>query len=505
MMLQQQSIVDKRKRIIEFCLSQRVLLTHETVACLQNQAAIDILYAQITDNKSLPAQALLQQLVQYKQEPLQQAQPAAQAAAHYPVKVIGNYQDPPGKRSIQDFIGYFNARYSQLSKLLRQRQELQTVASINHIASLRERQPAAIIGIVLEKTTTKNENIMLALEDPTGTIKVLINKQRQELYSTGQDIVHDEVVGITGTSSGTGMLFANSIIHPDLPHQELKKSPDEAYAVFLSCVHIGSSRFLYKAFDKFVKWLRGEYGTAEQRAMAAKVGYVFSIGDNVDGVGIYTNQDKELAIKDIYAQYAEAARLFSQIPRHINIIISAGNHDALRMSEPQPVLYKDYAKPLWELPNVIMTCNPCTVNIHAKEGFPGFDVLTYHGFSFDDYSEMVPSIKNSGRNCSERTPLIMKFLLQRRHLAPTHSSTLYIPDPRADPLVLERIPDIFAAGHIHKANADSYRGVTIVCCSTFQAKTDFQERVGHEPDPGKVPVINLQTRRVHMIQFGDEE
>ncbi|HSU72931.1 MAG TPA: metallophosphoesterase [Candidatus Binatia bacterium] len=487
-------LLDKRKKIVEFCIRNRILLTRDVVEKLQNPELVDRIVNHITDSTN-PASVL--ELI------TSPAAPAPSNSADYPVSVLWDYDDLPSKRSIQDFIGYFNARYTRIAKMLRQRQELQNATSISRILASKERQPAAIIAMVVDKDTTKNDNLIITFEDPTGIIKAVVSKEKQDLFALGQDIVHDEVVGITATSSGNGMLFVNGIFHPDIPHQELKKSPDEAYAVFLSCVHVGSARFLHEAFDSFLRWIRGEEGSEQQRAMAAKVGYVFLIGDNVDGVGIYPNQEKELAITDIYAQYAEAARLLRQIPPHIKLIISPGNHDALRMSEPQPKLFKDYAKPLWDMPNVIMTGNPSIVTIHAKDGFPGFNVLTYHGFSFDDYSEIVPSIKNSGRNCSERAPLIMKFLLQRRHLAPQHTSTLYIPDPRSDPLIVEHVPDIFAAGHIHKSNADSYRGVTIVCCSTFQAKTDFQERVGHEPDPGKIPVVNLQTRRVHMLKFGD--
>ncbi len=497
MMLDSPTVLDKRKKIIEFCLKHRVLLTKDTIQQLQDQTIVDALFQRIVENPDLAASLVVETL----------SKPMVQVPAlpsDYPVKIVWDYDDKPGKRTMQDFVGYFNSRYNRISKILKTRQELQNATSISRINSSKDRQPAVVIGIVAEKEVTKNENIMLTLEDPTGRIKVLINKSKEDLFTAGQDIVHDEILGIAGTSSGNGFIFANSIHYPDIPHQELKKAPDEAYAVFLSCVHIGSKLFLKEAFQKFLGWLRGENGTPEQRAMAAKVGYVFFIGDTVDGIGIYPAQAVELELKDIYQQYAEAARLLSQIPNHMNIILSPGNHDAQRLSEPQPKLYKDYAKPLWEIPNLIMTCNPCIVNIHAKEGFPGFNVLTYHGYSFDDYSEIVPSIKNSGKNCSERTPLIMRFLLQRRHLAPVHDSTLYVPDPRADPLVLETVPDVFAAGHIHKSGTDNYRGVSIICCSTFQSKTDFQDRMGHVPDPGKVPVLNLQTRKVTMLDFGAE-
>ena len=53
----------------------------------------------------------------------------------------------------------------------------------------------------------------------------------------------------------------------------------------------------------------------------------------------------------------------------------------------------------------------------------------------------------------------MKFLLQKRHLGPSHSSTLYVPDIEKDNLVINTIPDFFVCGHIHKAAIKKIEGV----------------------------------------------
>ena len=99
----------------------------------------------------------------------------------------------------------------------------------------------------------------------------------------------------------------------------------------------------------------------------------------------------------------------------------------------------------------------------------------------------------------------MKFLLQRRHLAPTHTSTLYIADANKDSLVIQDVPDIFAAGHLHKSQISSYRNVAIIAGSCWQAKTSFQEKIGHTPDPCRVPVLNLKTREITMMSFSKED
>ncbi|MBW2970237.1 metallophosphoesterase [Candidatus Woesearchaeota archaeon] len=417
-----------------------------------------------------------------------------------PVRVVSEYDDKPRKRSVQDFVDYFNARYRALEKFLQSRQELQNLTSISRLRSKKDRESISIIGIVSDKRITKNEHVLLTLEDASGSIPVLFSKNRPELHSLASDVVMDEVLGVSGTL-GDNIVFANSFVFPDIPIAEAKRSPDEVYAAVLSCIHVGSSLFEREKFENFLSWVNGEYGAPEEKVIASKLKYVFIPGDLVDGVGIYPNQEKELEISDIREQYNECARLFSRIPGSINVILCAGNHDAGRISEPQPLLSKDYAKAIWELPNVTVVCNPSLVNIHSSADFPGFDVLMYHGFSFDDYGEIVPSIKNSGKHISDRAPLIMRFLLQRRHLAPQHTSTLYIPESRSDPLVIDKIPDLFFSGHIHKAGFLHYRGTTLVCGSCFQSRTNYQEKFGHDPEPGVVPVVNLNTRQVLMLRF----
>jgi DNA polymerase II small subunit len=396
-------------------------------------------------------------------------------------------------------VQYFNVRYKALERLLRNRQELTNVTSINRVLRKTDRSHLSLIGAIQDKQTTKNDNIMLTIEDPTGAIKVLVNKNKPDIYESAKDLVLDQIVGITGVN-GDKIVFANSLIQPDAPQKELKRCDEEVCAAILSDLHVGSNNFLAEDFGKFVDWINLRKGNEKQQDLAKKVKYLFIVGDLIDGCGIYPEQDKELIIKDISKQYEECARLLSQIPPHVNIIICPGNHDAMRIAEPQPPLYKDFAGPIYELPNVTLVSNPAVVNIQSSETFPGFDVLMYHGYSFDFFVANVDSIRNSGGY--DRADLIMKFLLRKRHLAPTHTSTLYIPDTAKDPLVIDKVPDLFITGHIHKSIVANYKNVTMVCGSCWQSKTTFQERVGHNPEPSRVPIINLKTREVKIMRFG---
>lgn len=419
------------------------------------------------------------------------------------VEIIDSYQGIPKKRSLQDFVSLFNYRYRALQKMLVKRKELDGAVSISRAAHKQDRDEAAIIGMILDKHVTKNGNVILTLEDPTGTMKVLINKNKPELLEMAKDCVFDEVVGATGNVNGNFM-FVNNLLVPDIPlTKELKKSPDEVYAAFLGDMHFGHKEFIKESWEKMLKWIKGETGNEEQREIAKKIKYIFIVGDLVEGVGIYPSQEKDLEIKDIYEQYNRFAEYMKEIPGHMQIIICPGNHDAMRIAEPQPPLYKDFAGAIYELPNVTMVSNPSIVNVHKTENFPGFDVMLYHGFSFIYYADNVESIRAAGG--ANRIDLVTKFLLQRRHLAPTHTSTLYLPDADKDNHLIERVPDIFISGHVHCAGVSNYRNVQVVECGCWIKTTEFQEKVGLMPQPGRVPVINLKTRQGRMMRFYNED
>jgi len=416
------------------------------------------------------------------------------------VRIINSYKADSKKREVNDFVKYFYNRFETIEKILRNRRELINIVSINRIKEKKDRENISIIGLVNNKTTTKNNNIILELEDKTGSIKVLINKNKPSLYKFAKEIVLDDMLGINGVN-GENIIFANNVLLPDIPQtNEVKKSSDEVYALFLSDMHVGSVNFLEDDFMKFLKWINCEIGNDKQREIASKVKYIFIIGDQVDGCGIYPDQDKELLIKDLYDQYTECARLLNKIPKNIPLIICPGNHDAMHVAEPQPPLYKDFAKPLYDLSNAIMVSNPSLINIHSSANFPGFNVLLYHGYSFDYFVAEVDALRNNGGY--DRADLIMKFLLQRRHLAPSYTSTLYIPDVKKDSLVIDKVPDFFVSGHIHKAITSNYKNVTMICSSCWQSKTSFQEKVGHNPEPSRVPIVNLKTREVKILKFG---
>lgn len=412
------------------------------------------------------------------------------------VKIVSTSPDFTKSFGVKDFINYFRGRFEEMKNVLQEHSELDKLVSINKISS--GHQSFSIIGIVYDKKITKNKNIILDIEDSTGRMKVLINQNKKELYELAEEITLDSVLGFKG-SGNKDILFCNEIIFPDCALPERRKSNVEEYALFIGDIHYGSKRFLRKNFLKFIEYLNGNVPNTPE---VNKIKYLFIVGDIVTGVGNYPNQEPDLDIIDLEEQFIGISDLLSKIRKDIKIIISPGNHDCVRLMEPQPIFDEKFAWSLYELENVVITKNPSTINIGSNENFSGFNVLNYHGFSFFHYAKSIPSlIKQKAANKPE---LIMKYLLKNRHLAPTHTSVQYAPS-ETDYHFIKEIPDIFVSGHTHKSAVNYYNNILIISTSTWEAMTPYMEKMGSVPDFCKVPMINLKTRAVRILDFEDEE
>ena len=413
------------------------------------------------------------------------------------VEVIQNANYTPKKFKVSDFTTAYRNRYSTLRNLLFNRPQVSNAVSISHTKSNPDLGKATLIAMISSMSKSPTGSLHLTLEDLSGSIKAILSPKKEENTEIMSWLTLDEVVSLTGSVS-KGIFFIDELTWPDIPMKPAVHSEEEVYAAFSGDIHSGSNMYLEKDFNKFVDWLCGKSGSEKQREIARRTKYVFFAGDIVDGIGIYPNQEKELTIDDIYKQYDSITQAISRIPSDKNIIVTAGNHDAVRIEEPQPKLSKTYAAPLYELPNVINLTNPSYVNIHKVGGQPGFETLLYHGYSFDRFVDKIEGLRLAGGY--DRADLIHKFLLQRRHLSPTHDFNVTIPLDN-DPLIITKVPDILASGHIHKASIGNYKNCLLFSGSCWQATTKFQEKVGHNPDPGMIPLLNLQTRKSTMLEF----
>lgn len=393
---------------------------------------------------------------------------------------------------LKDFVGLFKDRFERLSRILRNRVELQDAVPMGSLSKIGDREQVKVIGIVSQKRESSAGNVIIDLEDPTGRTSAFVFKGRRDLTQKAAEVVTDEVIGVVGSlRSGdrAPRIFVRDIIWPDLPvKHELRRADEPVCAALISDLHVGSEMFVEDLFSKFVKWLRGGADSSDQQELASKVKYIVLAGDVVDGIGVYPQQEEELLVDDIFKQYEMAAKLLAQIPEHITIIIAPGNHDAVRPAEPQPAISRDLAVGLYDL-NTVMVGNPAWVSLH------GVNFIVYHGRSFDDIIATMP-----GLNRQDPTPLMIK-LLQKRHLAPIYGGRTAISPEQQDYLVIEEAPDVFHCGHVHVQGCTRYRDVSVVNSGTFQEMTRFMQQLGVKPTPGIVPVVDLQTHQTKVIHL----
>ena len=255
------------------------------------------------------------------------------------VEVIENHHYEPCKLKAQDFVIYFRNRYSQLKNLLLNRAEAGDAISISRAKQIRGSN-ITIIAMISDLKKLPTGTYRLEVEDLTGKTVAIISKNSEALQKAEQ-LTYDEVVALKGSFSKSAM-FVNDIIWPDIPQIEIPACNEEVYAAFSSDIHIGSKMFLKENFEKFIAWLNGELGDETQKKIAEKVKYVFFIGDLVDGVGIYPGQESELTVTDIGEQFRAVVDYLKQIPKDKKIILCPGNHDSIRLNEPQPRFSKEF-------------------------------------------------------------------------------------------------------------------------------------------------------------------
>jgi len=405
--------------------------------------------------------------------------------------------DPTGEvcttGTIEEYLEYFQDRFKRLEKLLRQRIDARDATTISEALKAPTNSKLKIIGMVTDKRESK-QRTFLRIEDTEASATVFVpsNLEKSVLEKT-QALLLDQVACISAVKGRDNLLILEDVFLPEIPQRIPRKASEPVYAVLTSDLHVGSRKFMREEFNRFLLWLNGKIGNSRLRDVASHVKYVVIAGDLVDGIGIYPGQARELAIKDIHRQYSVVSRYLEHIPDYIELIVIPGNHDASRKALPQPAIPKDYAEPVYEARQIHSLGNPCAVSLHDVE------ILLYHGRSIDDVVAVVPGMSHS-------TPdKAMRLFLQCRHLAPIYGQRTPIAPEKRDFMVVERVPDVFHAGHVHVLKCDSYRGTQIVNSGAWQEQTEYMRRLGFVPVPGIVPVVNLQTLQVNTVDFTAHE
>jgi DNA polymerase II small subunit len=383
-----------------------------------------------------------------------------------------------GTGTYEDFVSVFRDRYEQLSGQLRGR--------VNHrpadaIQSMPPNSEAGMVGMVNDVRSTASGHRLVELEDPSGVFPWLVMKDR-DIFALVDEILLDEVVAVEGTLADDGGIgFVDALHFPDVPRTFSPSTADrEVSAALVSDLHVGSEEFLDEAWSRFADWLHTPAGE--------RVEYLLIAGDMVEGVGVYPGQEDELDVVDIYDQYGRFSERLKEVPGDMAVVMVPGNHDAVRLAEPQPA-FDEELRDIMSAHDARIVGNPATVTVE------GVSVLLYHGVSLD---EVIAELPGATYDEPHRA---MEYLLKKRHLAPQYGSRMRIAPEERDWLVLEEVPDVFHAGHVHKLGVGGYHNVRVVNSGCWQAQTAFQESVNIQPDAGLAPILELDTLEITVRKF----
>jgi len=483
-----------RERLLSYVSQKGTLLEPDAVSYLLSKddpvARLDRLLASLTGT---PLVVTLRDVVEAEEiarravasaragpeAPASFARESGRAADHAPdvriVRDITGHSTCEG--TAEDFTRYFRHRFHSLSGLLRSRRELSGAQDI--AKAKRSTREVRLLGMVADVRATKNGHRILDLEDETDSVSVLLPA---DSAVASEPVVRDQVIGVVGSMNERGLLIAQSVVPPDLPtSRPWPAGRDPVRIAFLSDIHVGSKTFLEDKWSRMREWLQ------DGDDLARSIRYLVVSGDVVDGIGVYPNQDDELAVDDIYGQYEALARHLADLPDHMSVVMIPGNHDAVRPAEPQPALPVSVQK-LFDS-NVIFAGNPSALEIG------GVRVLAYHGRSMDDLVSNLPGT-------SYQRPMdLMKAMLRMRHLAPIYGGKTPIAPEAEDHLIIQEVPDIFVTGHVHSVGVDRYRGVVLVNASTWQAQTPYQKMRNIEPMPARLPIVDLATGQAIVRSF----
>jgi len=387
----------------------------------------------------------------------------------------------------EEFKRYFSSRYEKLLKLL-QRRGL-SFLSTSSVRGIKQGQEAVLSLMLLEKRETRKA-LILEGEDSSGFIRLIVPKRSQRLFQEASLILPDSVFGARVTRLNDSFLVKELFL-PDAPIGGGGKASEapETYLCLVSDLHVGSRKFRRDLWESFLDWInRGRDPEAK------RVRHLVIAGDLVDGVGIFPGQRWELEYTSVKKQLEEAAELLRDIPSHIKIILSPGNHDPVERALPQPPLTGDYRRILEKVRgDIVFVGNPAWIELGGRR------ILIYHGQSFDDIIQALPNV--SYNTLQKDVGNVLESVIRHRHLAPIYGgNTPILPLPE-DLLVLEKLPNIIHSGHIHVAYAGTYRDIKLVNTGTWQEQTSYQRSMGLEPTVGTIAIVNLKTLSLKLKKF----
>jgi len=388
--------------------------------------------------------------------------------------------------SVEDFHKLFLDKYNFLSGIIKNRMNFDNISIADAKTKIKNTK-VDIIGMVYEKRLSKNGNLVLSIDDLTSEVKLVIVNKDEKAFLKAKEILLDNVVGFKCSVLSQNMFVVNEYVFPDIPFVPRNIDlPDDKYLAIIGDSHIGSVFFREKEFSKFIDWLNNESGDT---SVSSKVKYLIIAGDLVDGIGVYPAQFDNLAITDIYKQYELFEQYILKIRKDIDIFIISGNHDAVRLSDPQPAIAEEYLPNLYKQKNVHIMGSPSMVVIE------GYKTLMYHGASlFGIYAEIRDAIMS-------KPDLAMKeILLRRDFMAQYGARETFVPIEK-DFMLVREVPDIFVTADVHHHAYSKYKNTHMFCASCWQTTTPYQIELGHIPTISKVLLFNLKNEKVTIEDF----
>ena len=163
---------------------------------------------------------------------------------------------------ISDFVGLFRDRYERVGSILKKRLDMNDAVMMSSLRNMLDKQLVKVVGLVKDKRESSAGNVVIELEDLSGTVSAFVFSGNKELLRKAGEVNNDEVVGVVASLKNDGKsprLFVKDIIWPDLPiRRDIHRAEEPVCAALLSDLHVGSTKFYEGAFLKFIKWIRGE-------------------------------------------------------------------------------------------------------------------------------------------------------------------------------------------------------------------------------------------------------
>ena len=331
-----------------------------------------------------------------------------------------------------------------------------------------------IIGYIREIKKGNNISTIL-IEDEFG---IIYGKIENELLEK-EIIFPNEILLFLGKIKLKKFFIIKIIRKKQIMRKNYEKKDFKIF--ILSDLHSSHYDFKKKRWDKMINWLIKNY-------KKNKIKYLLILGDNVEGIGIYPKQEFDIIFNTLKEQYNYLKELLKKIPLEIRIICIPGNHDIVRLSEPQPQLTEDIKKMLDS--RIIFFNNPALIEIET------YRLLIYHGRALNQFSDQF----------IDKFPFSdpipgMKQMIEMSHICPTIQGRTQLYPTKEDYLILNNDINVFLTGHIHMIRYGNKNGIHLVNCSAWIGQTHGMKKSNIFPEICAGILINVLENSIEIIRF----